>query len=295
VSTPRKHWFKVADSVAHEPWSNDVAATFMRLLAHLNTRWAREGRTPDQAVEVVLSRGTSMQLTGSGSLARARSILRELATHVSLVIDEQGTNTLVRWPKFAKFQGLTSECREPDKPDVPPALPPPQDARRKTQEEEEKTPADAGSCDSETEPPADPAPVPVEVFPPEAVQFAENFRAALQATDPKWAPPSQAAFRGWCRDSRALINKRGHADATELARWLFSGAGSNAEFWRGVVLCPAKFREKYDQLRKAKERDERPADRSAGGGSGRVGPLEAMRRIRARREVARQQSGSEQA
>lgn len=143
MATPRKHWFRVADSVAHEPWSNDVCATFTRLLGHLNTRWAREGRTPNSACEVLLSRATAMQLTGSGSLARARSILHELATHVSLVVSEQGANTLVRWPNFAKFQKLASESGAEVETVAEQLVPPPQDApaRRKTQDAEQISPA----------------------------------------------------------------------------------------------------------------------------------------------------------
>jgi hypothetical protein len=140
VATPRKHWFRVADSVAHEPWSNDVCATFTRLLAHLNTRWARDGKSAEQACEVLLSRATAMQLTGSGSLARARSILRELATHVTLDVNEQGTNTLLRWPKFAKFQKLASESGAEVETDAISALPPPQDAPSDAPARQEKNP-----------------------------------------------------------------------------------------------------------------------------------------------------------
>jgi hypothetical protein len=128
----------VADSVAYEPWDNDVAAAFIRLLAHLNTRWAREGRDASEACEVVLSRSMAMQLTGSGSLARARSILDRLATHVTLVVDRQGMATLVRWPKFAEFQKLPSESGAEVVAQPSELLPPPQDApapaRRKTEE-----------------------------------------------------------------------------------------------------------------------------------------------------------------
>lgn len=138
MATPRKHWWRVSDEVAYEPWSNDVAATFLRLGAHLNTRWAREGRNAADACQVTLSRGTALQLTGSGSLARARSILRELATSITLVIDEQGTNTVVRWSKFAEFQkyesgpgvALETVDRSAVPPPPPPPPPPPQDAKK---------------------------------------------------------------------------------------------------------------------------------------------------------------------
>ncbi len=309
VSTPRKHWFKVADSVAYEPWSNDAAATFLRLGAHLNTRWAREGRTPDEAVEVVIAKGTALLLTGSGSLARARSILRELATHVTLIVDEQGTNTLLRWPKFAEFQKFRSRSGVAPETVLPPDVPPPQDARRKTQDarEEDALRADAHAApseDSAIESPADPAPDPASSAPadegeqsrtrrtrkrpeppPEAIRFAEDFRASIAAIGIE--PPTPVAFNGWCDSARQLLARRPEAEARALARWLFTGTGGNADFWRGVVMCPRKFRQKYDQLKKAKERDEKPTARSDGGPA-KLGAFQAIAELRRRREAARE-------
>lgn len=389
MSTPRKHWFRVADSVSHEPWSNDVAAAFMRLGAHLNTRWARDGRSAADACRDRLSVGVAMSITGARSFQAAVERLAELASHVSIEIEVHGRMPLVYfvrrndglikightgnwpsrrtqlerqhgsievlgaivqvdgsklekrlhrelsahrvegewfrdvpavrawvargtstesemvarstyrglpavsvfWPKWSEFQGLTSRDQPNKSPGDSLGLPPPQSAPARRIEEEE-TPASAGAApreESATEPPADQAPDPVPSFPPEVVRFAEDFRSAVLAANPGREPPNAAAFRGWCKDSRTLLGRRGPTEPVDLARWLFSGTGSNADFWRGVVFCPAKFREKYDALKKARERDERPALRAQGGG--RIGPLEAIARIRARREAARQQDG----
>ena len=137
MATPRKHWFRVADSVRDEPWSNDVAATFLRLSAHLNTRWARDGKRGSEAGSVVLPPAVLMALTGSGSLVRARRILDELAVHVSLTVHRQGANTVCEWPKFSIFQRYESEPGAEHETDAPLNLPSPQDApaRRKTQED----------------------------------------------------------------------------------------------------------------------------------------------------------------
>lgn len=108
MATPRKNWFKVADSVAFEDWPNDVAATFLRLGAYLNTRWARDGRLAVDRGRTTVSSKILQQLTGSGSLARARRVLHELATHITLAIDEQGTSTVIEWRKYAEFQSSES-------------------------------------------------------------------------------------------------------------------------------------------------------------------------------------------
>lgn len=165
MATPRKHWFRVADSVAHEPWSNDVCATFTRLLGHLNTRWARDGKSAADACSVTLSRATAMQLTGSGSLARARSILNALATHVTIVVNEQGTNTMVRWPKFAEFQRLKSESGDEVETVAIAVTPPPQSApapapARRKRERRTAVSAEAAAPPTAIDPPAAPEPIP---------------------------------------------------------------------------------------------------------------------------------------
>ena len=132
MATARRHWFRVADSVAREAWSNDVAATFLRLGGMLNTRWARDGLNPDQACSIVLRPADLMACTGSQSLARARRIVNELAAHISLTVDEQGANTSLTWPKWSEFQKLDAPKTPAIVPEaarkLPPPPPPPQDA-----------------------------------------------------------------------------------------------------------------------------------------------------------------------
>lgn len=154
MATPRKNWFKVADSVAFEDWPNDVAATFLRLGAYLNTRWARDGRLAVDRGRTTISSAVLQQLTGSGSLARARRVLRSLATHVTLVIDEQGTSTVVEWPKYAEFQGSESGSGDATETDASPAVPSPSPISEPSpspnllqpNEEKKKTPPASRSC-----------------------------------------------------------------------------------------------------------------------------------------------------
>ena len=100
-------------------------ATFVRLLAYLNTRWAREGRTLQDAPKAVLSQAATEMVTGCKSLARARRVLQELAVRVSLTVHEQGSDTEIHWPKFAKFQYDRPGPRDALGAQPPALLPPP--------------------------------------------------------------------------------------------------------------------------------------------------------------------------
>lgn len=149
MATARRHWFRVADSVAREAWSNDVAATFLRLCGMLNTRWARDGLDAVEACSIVLRPADLMACTGSQSLARARRIVNELAAHISLTVDEQGANTRLEWPKWSEFQKIDSPKFASNRPKkarkLPPPPPPPQDAPARREEEAAPPPAAPGA------------------------------------------------------------------------------------------------------------------------------------------------------
>jgi hypothetical protein len=74
-----------------------------------------------------------------------------------------------------------------------------------------------------------------------AFGLSEFFLSELQARFPNFKTPNMA---GWARDCDLLLrlDKRDLKEAEELIRWM---AG---DFWGKVVLCPAKLREKWDQI-----------------------------------------------
>ena len=104
MSTPRKRWFRVADSVRRDTLGNDELAFMVRLMAEMNTRWARDGLSTEECSTIVLSPGDFIALTGSASLVRARRIAQRLSVDVSLTVDALGANTRINWPKYAEFQ-----------------------------------------------------------------------------------------------------------------------------------------------------------------------------------------------
>ena len=95
MATPRKHWWRVADSVAYEPWSNDVVAAFVRLGGYLNTRWARQGLSAEKAGRALLSLPDLMQITGKQSLPAAVDALARLAEATGLEFQLRGAIPLV--------------------------------------------------------------------------------------------------------------------------------------------------------------------------------------------------------
>jgi hypothetical protein len=129
MATPRKHWFKVADSIRDESWSNDQLAFLIRLMAELNTRWARNGLPPDSAHSIELNSTDLMAISGKHRADVARKSAERLADIASISISHRGDITLISWPKYSEFQGLVPR-------ELPESRPlrktPPQDARRKT-------------------------------------------------------------------------------------------------------------------------------------------------------------------
>lgn len=143
MATPRKRWFRVADSIGRESWDNDTLALCIRLMAHLNTRWARDGLEGDEAAMVTLRPGDLMEISGCRRLDRARARLAALAGEIlaepeardplnirrtsgersrehpldvagnltSMSVTYLGDVTEIRWRKFAEFQEWLSGGR----------------------------------------------------------------------------------------------------------------------------------------------------------------------------------------
>jgi hypothetical protein len=109
VATERRPYHLVADSVLHEPWTNDQFAFLGRLQAHLHERWRTDRLTAKQASLTVVTAGALQQIAGTKSLRTARRLAIEIQSIVSLRVIEIGsspTKFSIEWPKFADFQRL---------------------------------------------------------------------------------------------------------------------------------------------------------------------------------------------
>jgi hypothetical protein len=234
MATPRKNWFKVADSVAFEDWPNDVAATFLRLGAYLNTRWARDGRLAVDRGRTTVSSKILQQLTGSGSLARARRVLNELAAHVTLVIDEQGTSTVIEWRKYADFQGTESGTGDADETVDPSAVPSPSPISEPSPNQAKKEEKRAPSA----------PPAPRSCLCPDELSD-HDLGLAMTWADGKGFSPTQLAY-GWER-VRAWSHGKGMKRIDWLAvlqnamtdGWALKGYGQNPT---GEPESPAQAR-----------------------------------------------------
>jgi len=146
LATPRKHWFRVEDSIRGQGWDNDVLAMAVRIMALLNTQWARNGITdPDEACRITLGPGVLADCAGCQSVARARSVLRRLEVGSRLTWNASGTDTSIYWPKYAEVQELRTPRLPESLPraarESPSPLPLPQTLPQTQTEDKTKTPA----------------------------------------------------------------------------------------------------------------------------------------------------------
>jgi hypothetical protein len=116
MATGRRHYFFVADAIGHEPWSTEQVGQLVLLMAHLHERWARDGLTPEQACECLLSRADAMRISGKHRPDIASMSLRRLADIASISVERRGDITAIKWPKFAEFQMLRTRTPPDERP-----------------------------------------------------------------------------------------------------------------------------------------------------------------------------------
>jgi len=120
VATPRKKYFRVADSILREPWPRDLKLTCVLLQAHLNTRWRRDGISHDKAGQCTLTKGAWTDITGRSQFNSALNLLQTLGELVTISVQVEnklGSNLIrVDWPKFAEFQDFGTRSLGQDEP-----------------------------------------------------------------------------------------------------------------------------------------------------------------------------------
>jgi len=106
----RKAWVKVETRLVHEELTRDQVTTLVFLLCHMNDRWARDGKSPEEACHTVLDKPTMMRISGKHRADIALKSLRCLADVVSMSVELRGDFVLIHWPKFAETQNLGGLC-----------------------------------------------------------------------------------------------------------------------------------------------------------------------------------------
>lgn len=193
MATPRKRWFKVADKLGADATPNDVLAFFLRLSAHLNTRWARDGLSAEEACRCMLSPGQLAHIAGSRTRVRCESTASAFATRFEATVTKLDGFYTVHWPKFADFQGLTPDCGATVGQLSARESPPPRSASASSSSDQKKT--------QNPEAPAEPGAPPAEPIAPDPEVAAKgapwgplaNLLGAY-GTDP---PPAADERREW--------------------------------------------------------------------------------------------------
>jgi len=248
MATPRKRWFRVADSILHEAWPIEIKGVAVCLMAYLNTRWQRDGLSGDEASEVLLSPAAAMLVTGCQRLPRARSMLDKLAVYTSSTVDRRGVDTLFRWPKFAKFQAF-------DSPKMPSPTPTPDQTPESSLPSVEKTRQSEhaplrSACGAE--PPRAPAAVTVAT-----VGQPERW-ASMLSREPGTAGDHEAFIAEVLPQIEAEAEARGHEPGSKRFNaavrerlWAFWRQRSRPRAASQVVVQRESFAEREERARQA--------------------------------------------
>ena len=237
-------------------------------LGLLTVAWqAFAGRTDDR---VTLSVGDRIWIGGVPNQGRngrriarrvteAESKLRLVCHRMGYSVTEVGDNWIVHVKNLQQNQGFTPRTTA----DVPPPSESESEVRSPStstrEDKKEESPAAAGAPPLELEPVEAPSrskpkrtaqEKPERPEPPEAIEFADAFAAAVQGVHPAARPPTPTARREWIRETRLMLERdqRPLSELRAVADWLFNSANSDAQFWRRNVLSVPKFREKFVKL-----------------------------------------------
>ena len=115
MTTPRKAWFRVPDSILHET-PHEHRGTVVSLVAVMNQRWARDGLTAEQASTISLGKTELTVITGRDRLAYSVPALRQSLASTEAALTQHGASVTVEWPKVAEFQGWTARERTDERP-----------------------------------------------------------------------------------------------------------------------------------------------------------------------------------
>jgi hypothetical protein len=222
VATPRKHWFKVPDSVLWESWSDTDLATLIRLQAFLNTRWARNGLKPEEACKATLDAAALHAVTKRERFAAGVATLSHALGNVTATHSHGARSVFVHWPKFAEFQFQKPESR----PKASPSADSDSDAHAR-----KKNPSRAAR---EKAPSAS----------PQALAIAEHFAARVLEGTPYAKVPTNLDRWALHVDRLLRIDGVPEAEVRSVIDWTVKDG-----FWSSVVLSTAKLREKFAQLR----------------------------------------------
>jgi hypothetical protein len=244
VSTPRKHYFRVGDSILREPWPREVKLTCVLLQAHLNTRWRRDGIPNEQAGQCYLSQGAIFDVTGRKRIRSGMALLSKLSESVSLAVELRGDYIFIDWPKFAEFQNFDSRSQAPAPArDEPPPAPAPAPAPYSVLQ-----PPSELSSGAKNESKAKGNGKASKAVHPDASKLATELRQQLLAHVNHWTPPK--TLNGWINDFDKMLRLDGNPPGSissevilKVIRWI-----ARDPFEKKNVHSAAKLRQRFGSL-----------------------------------------------
>jgi hypothetical protein len=118
MATDRRAYVKIPDAILREPWDDATLADMIRLQVFLNTRWARDRLSAEEAGRVFLGPQEMMLITHTKNVTRARNRLLALAERSGgVTLDARSATVgrskgvIIEWPKFPKEQGYYDRDR----------------------------------------------------------------------------------------------------------------------------------------------------------------------------------------
>lgn len=244
MATPRKHWFKVADSILWEGWTDAELATMVRLSAYLNTRWARDGMNPQEAGRAFLPLEACRLIARRTHRADCERALRALGARLtlSIVVVEGGIE--IEWPKWPTFQGIQTRESPESRPRVSPSDSDSKTDSKTVSKTEEKKPEPPAPRSAPVSRPKGKRPCPDELE-PEAIDRITAW-ASLNGIAADRLGPAWECFRDWARsgDKRQADWEAGFRNALRKG-WVLERRNVNGS---GEAESPAQAK-----VRRSKE------------------------------------------
>ncbi len=148
MTTPRKHWFRVAEELAlDDTLDPEIMLTAIRLIAWMNRRRARDELGPEEACaawigprEACLIARCDRPHVAFQRLARAPLDAGWKRASVTLEPAQRPTSAFFKWPKLAEYQGWESRTPGNPSPPISRRMPSPTPTPSEEEKEEEEPP-----------------------------------------------------------------------------------------------------------------------------------------------------------
>lgn len=283
MSSDRRAYVRIPDAILREPWDDATLADMVRIQAFLNTRWARDHLTAEEAGHACLGPQEMMLVTRTSNATRARRRLldlRQRTSGVSLGVTEATRSgikcVIFDWPNFPIEQGYrdrdTPQPRDNLGAGKPLPIPPPI-PRPDTAIDKKESHANSRALAVSNKAPPIVAQGTLANPSPDARAAVDQLLLSIDLKLPGQAVPEEGddRWRRWCHEIDLLyeIGEPGGdqpfswEDIHAVLRWL--PTHQNDDFaWGLVIRSASKLRKHFSRLLAESKRVKRPPVRQGG-------------------------------